>query len=111
MASLSVPIPDNSRQIAFHELLVVARQDWLIDAVHEALQKADPDRLRSELMTHVPADVHVLLAVAGLPDEYVCPLPVVLEAKPTLVGYYRLLLGLPKKTFYGSGTGMGRFKV
>lgn len=111
MASLAIPPPDNSRQLAFHELLVVARRDWLIDAVNDALQEVDPNRLRSELATYVPPDVHVLLAVAGLPDEYVCPLPVVLEAKPTLVGYYRLLLGLPRKPFYASANGMGKFKL
>lgn len=110
MADLGLPVPDNSRQIAFHELLVIARQDWLIDAVKEALGKADPVRLRDELTAFVPADVHQLLAIAGLPDEYVFPLPAVLEAKPTLVGYYRLLLGLPRKSFYGSGTGMGKFR-
>ena len=27
-----------------------------------------------------------------------------------LVGYYRLLLGVPQKTFYASGTGMSQFK-
>jgi XcyI restriction endonuclease len=111
VASLTIPLPDSSRQIAFHELLVTARRDWLIDAVTEALSSADPDRIRGELSTYVPADVHLSLAVAGLPDEYVFPLPSVLEAKPTLVGYYRLLLGLPRKSFYGTGTGMGPFKL
>jgi hypothetical protein len=33
-----------------------------------------------------------------------------LELKPTLVGYYRLLLGVPQKTFYKGNTGMGQFK-
>ncbi len=62
-------------------------------------------------MRYVPDDVHQLLAVAGIPDEYVIPLPVILEVKPSLVGYYRLLLGSPKKQFYGAGTGMNRFEV
>jgi hypothetical protein len=35
---------------------------------------------------------------------------VLLEAKPTLVGYYRLLLGSPQKSFYKGDTGMGQFK-
>lgn len=109
MAS-TIPPPDNSRQIAFHELLVVARQSWLIDAVKEAIAEVDPNRLRNELASYVPADAHQLLAAAGLPDEYVFPLPSILEAKPTLVGYYRLLLGSPKKTFYETGSGMGKFE-
>jgi hypothetical protein len=40
----------------------------------------------------------------------VFPTPAVLEAKPTLIGYYRLLLGTSQKAFYRSGTGMGLFK-
>lgn len=39
------------------------------------------------------------------------PTPTVLEAKPTLVGYYRLLLGASQKSFYRGGTGMGLFKA
>lgn len=38
------------------------------------------------------------------------PTPVVLESRPTLVGYYRLLIGVSQKSFYGTGTGMGPFK-
>jgi XcyI restriction endonuclease len=33
-----------------------------------------------------------------------------LEKKPTLVGYYRLLLGTSQKRFYRKGTDMGSFK-
>ena len=33
-----------------------------------------------------------------------------MEKKPTLVGYYRLLLGISQKRFYRKGTGMGPFK-
>lgn len=54
---------------------------------------------------HVPADVQKLLAAADLRDEYVFPVPAVIEAQPTLVGYYRLLLGAPQKTFYKGSTG------
>jgi len=34
----------------------------------------------------------------------------VLETTPTLVGYYRLLLGVPQKSFYQGAPGMGQFK-
>jgi hypothetical protein len=37
-------------------------------------------------------------------------LPLVLETKPTLIGYYRLLLGVSQKRFYRAGTEMGPFK-
>lgn len=58
----------------------------------------------------MPADVQRLLAAAGIRDEHLFPTPLLLEAKPTLIGYYRLLLGLPQKTFYDRDSGMGRFK-
>ena len=51
-----------------------------------------------------------MLAAAGIRDEHVFPTPAILEMKPTLLGYYRLLLGVPQKTFYSSDTGMSHFK-
>jgi hypothetical protein len=99
-----------SRQIAFHQLLVGARKKWLSDALRDALLEIDPDVLKSELMTYVPKDVQQMLAAAGIRDEQIFPVPTVLEAQPTLVGYYRLLLGVSQKAFYRTGTGMSIFK-
>ena len=99
-----------SRQIAFHQLLVSARKTWLMDALKDALKRAPPKKIKEQLSTYVPADVQQILAAAGVRDEYVFPVPAVLEAKPTLIGYYRLLLGIPQKSFYQGGTGMGQFK-
>ena len=94
----------------FHEQLVLARKTWLVDALSDALRRVDPNALKVELTTYVPADVQRILAVSGIRDEHIFPTPLILEAQPTLVGYYRLLLGTPQKTFYGRGTGMGRFR-
>ncbi len=58
----------------------------------------------------VPTDIQQILAANGIRDEDVFPTPIILEAGPTLVGYYRLLLGIGQKTFYRTGTGMGRFQ-
>lgn len=99
-----------SRQISFHQLLLAARKTWLKDALAETLSQCDPKALKKQISTHVPAEAQKLLAAAGIRDEYVSPLPSVLEAKPTLVGYYRLLIGLPRKSFYASETGMGVFR-
>jgi XcyI restriction endonuclease len=89
VTSQIIKAPSTSRQIAFHQLLVAARKTWLMDALSDAQQ---------------------VLAAAGVRDEHVFPTPIILETKPTLVGYYRLLLGVPQKAFYGMGTGMGQFK-
>lgn len=110
MSSKPIKSPSASRQIAFHQLLVAARKSWLMGALTEALSVADPKVVKKQLSTYMPADVQKILAATGVRDEHVFPVPVVLEAKPTLIGYYRLLLGIPQKSFYRSDTGMGQFK-
>ncbi|HEV2521600.1 MAG TPA: XcyI family restriction endonuclease [Candidatus Acidoferrales bacterium] len=107
-STLSPPGP--SRQISFHQLLVAARKKFFIDALSDALSKLDQQSVKEQAGKYVPADVQKLLASSGLRDEYVFPLPAVITAKPTLVGYYRLLLGAPQKSFYKGATGMGPFK-
>ena len=99
-----------SRQVAAHQLLVSARKTWLVDALQAALGSIDPQLLRTQIGQYVPPDVQQALAAAGIRDEYVFPTPVVLEAQPTLVAYYRLLMGVSQKMFYRTGTGMGQFK-
>ena len=110
MSKHSIKEPSPSRQVAFHQLLVGARKTLLIDALSEALSRIDPAELKAQLIKYVPSDGQQILASAGVRDEHVFPTPIVLEAAPMLVGYYRLLLGVPQKTFYGTGSGMGQFK-
>ncbi len=98
--------PSASRQVTFHQLLVAARKTWLQDALREALRRTSPQAIKAQLLAYVPADVQQILASAGIRDEHVFPTPAVLESKPSLVGYYRLLLGVPRKGFYTSSTGM-----
>jgi hypothetical protein len=109
---MSIPIEDLSpfRQLAFHQLLVAARKSWLMNALKEALRVADPAIVKTQLSFYVPSHAQQILAAAGVRDEHVFPVPAVLEAKPTLIGYYRLLLGIPQKSFYKGGSGMAQFK-
>ncbi len=102
--------PSSIRQIRFYQLLVAARKQWFIDALSDALGQLDQDIIKQQIREYVPHDAQKMLAAAGLRDEHVFPVPAVLEAKPSLVGYYRLLLGAPQKSFYKGSTGMGRFK-
>lgn len=81
-----------------------------MDALKEALSTLEQNLIRSQIAVIVPADVQKLLATAGLRDEYVFPVPSIIEAKPTLIGYYRLLLGASQKSFYKGSTGMSLFK-
>lgn len=98
------------RQVGFHQLLIAARKKHFIDGLSIALGDIDPILIKEQLSRLVPADAQQILAKAGLRDEHVFPIPAILEAKPSLVGYYRLLLGASQKAFYRSGTGMGIFK-
>jgi hypothetical protein len=91
-------------------MLVAARKSVLIDALSEALGQLDPNITKKQILTYVPSDALKILAAAGIRDEHIFPVPAVLEKKPTLVGYYRLLLGVSQKRFYRKGTDMGQFK-
>ena len=103
--------PSPSRQLAFHQLLVGARKTWLTDALQEALKETTSETVKRELAELLPADVQQILAQAGVRDEYVFPAPSVLAKAPTLLGYYRLLLGTSQKSFYAGDTGFGAFKT
>jgi hypothetical protein len=81
-----------------------------MDALAETLATVDARKVKAELSNFVPADALAILAASGIRDEHIFPTPTVLAKKPTLVGYYRLLLGSPQKTFYGSGSGMSQIK-
>lgn len=110
MTNRPIKAPPASRQVFFHQLLAAARKTWLLDALRSALASVNPNQLKAQLAHYVPADVQQVLAAAGIRDEHVFPTPLVLESKPTLVGYYRLLLGAPQKSFYAGATSMSIFK-
>jgi XcyI-like restriction endonuclease len=107
---LSLNPPSPARQVRFYQLLIAARRQWFMDALSEALGRLDQNSVKEQIREYVPGDAQKILAAAGLRDEYVFPIPAIIEAKPSLIGYYRLLLGAPQKSFYKSSTGMGRFK-
>jgi len=102
--------PSSARQVRFYQLLVAARKQWFMDALAAVLSELDQDIVKRQVRECVPDDAQKILAASGLRDEHVFPVPAVLEAKPSLVGYYRLLLGSPQKSFYKSSTGLGRFR-
>lgn len=102
--------PSSARQVRFYQLLVAARKQWFMDALSDALGQLEQRVIKEQVGQYVPDDVQKILAAAGLRDEHVFPVPAVVEKKPSLVGYYRLLLGAPQKGFYKTSTGMGRFR-
>lgn len=103
--------PPVTRQLGFHERLVAARTRWLAPALQRALAGVDQVQVGRELSTYAPSQARQILATAKIRDEYVFPTPSVLRAEPMLLGYYRLLLGRPQKSFYNARQdGFGMFK-
>lgn len=107
---MNAPPLSPSRQVIFHQMLVAARKTTLVDALSLALGNLDPGLVKEQISQFVPKDAQKVLAAAGIRDEHVFPVPAILERQPTLVGYYRLLLGVSQKRFYRKGTDMGPFK-
>jgi len=102
--------PASTRQVAFYQLLVAARKQWFMDALSAALGQLDQAAVKAQIVEYVPRKAQRALAIAGVRDEHVFPVPIVLEAKPPLVGYHRMLLGASQKSFYSGSTGMSMFK-
>jgi XcyI-like restriction endonuclease len=107
---VTIKLLDPSRQVIFHQALVAARKTTLIDALREALAQIDPKTIKEQLTKYAPSDAQKILAASGIRDEHVFPVPIVLQTKPTLIAYYRLLLGISQKRFYRKGTGMSPYK-
>lgn len=103
--------PYPSKQLAIHQLLVAARRTVLHEALAAALGRADPDVVGRQIQELSPPAARQRLAQAGIRNEHVFATPEVLSKRPTVLGYYRLLLGVPQKQFYTSETGLSRFKT
>ncbi len=109
MRDIDPPYP--AKQIQFHQLLVAARTTILHGALADALGEVDPQVVGRELDANAPTSARRMLARAGVRDEHVFATPAVLRARPTTLGYYRLLLGVSKKQFYRAEIGLSRFSV
>jgi len=103
------PILSADLQIAFYFRLNSIRQQYLAEALRDTVEHVEIRRLDSELRKFAPAAGLKKLAAHGLRGELVFPVPVLLKASPSLLGYYRLLFGLSQKEFYSKGP-FGRFK-
>jgi hypothetical protein len=102
--------PPPARQVYVHALLARSRGAVLQDAVTAAVHDIPPSILLAEMQRHVPENGLKKLQGTNVRDEMVFATPAVLSAKPTSLGYYRLLLGISQKRFYGNGTGLAPFK-
>jgi hypothetical protein len=108
MTSFLVPEPD--LQIEFHRRLEAIRESWLIDALLSTVSRLEISQIDRELADLVSPPAMQEVAGWGLRGEILFAVPYVLESKPALLGYYRLLLGFSQKQFYGDRYGLRLFK-
>jgi hypothetical protein len=107
----SLDLPQPTLQVEFSISLAAARKAYLMDALRETIGKLDIPSIDKQLAQLVPHEFIQGLASAGLRAELLFPVPLVLEANPRLLAYYRLLLGFSQKAFYARETGAGAFKL
>lgn len=105
---LETPLPD--LQISFHERVQELRCSYLLDALLATVAESDVANIDDGLRKLVDKKALAKVAGWGLRGEVLFAVPIILEAQPRLLGYYRLLLGFSKKQFYGKGYGLGPFK-
>lgn len=103
-------VPSPSKQVRFHQLLLAARKTWLVDALRETVADLDPAVVSDEMAQFAPKATRALLAQSGIRDEDALAVPCLLRASPTLLGYYRLLLGISQKGFYKKAFGLSLFR-
>jgi hypothetical protein len=103
------PILSPALQLGFYQRLKEAQKARLLPALLEQVGKLDIGQLDRELLNFVGSEKLSFMARKGLRGELVFPVPYVLSSKPTLLGYYRLLLGFSQKEFYKGP--FGRFKA
>ncbi len=106
--NFETPLPD--LQLSFYERLREISSTFLLEALLDAVSSVDIEVLDHELREFGTKDGLRKLAGWGLRGEIMFPIPSLLRANPSLLGYYRLLLGFSQKQLYGKDHGIGPFK-
>ncbi|MCY4488819.1 MAG: XcyI family restriction endonuclease [Deltaproteobacteria bacterium] len=105
-----IELPAPELQIDFARSLKAIRSQLLQEALLATVQEVSLHEIDAELRDSVREVDLKRLAVHGLRGELLFPVPCLLRGNPSLLGYYRLLLGFSQKAFYGSSGGAGQFK-
>lgn len=106
--AISLSQPD--LQVDFAAALIKLRETYLQDALFATVKILTVADLNRELERLAPAEGLARLATKGLRGEIAFATPILLQANPHLIAYYRLLLGYSRKEFYQTDGGLARFK-
>ena len=96
-------------QIGFYHRLQAIKNSYLQEALSATVQKLDISKVDAELSEYVKHKNLGRVASFGLRGEIFYPVPSLLIARPSLLGYYRLLYGFSQKEFYRHA-GLAPFK-
>jgi hypothetical protein len=102
------PVLSPALQLGFYQRLQEAQKTYLLPALLDQVGRLDIGQLDQELYAFVGSKRLSFVAQRGLRGELIFPVPYVLASSPTLLGYYRLLLGFSQKEFYRGA--FGRFR-
>jgi hypothetical protein len=97
---LLFPVLSPMLQLGFYQRLKEAQKAHLLPALLDQVGRLSIGQLDRELLELVGDEKLSFVARKGLRGELVFPVPYTLASKPTLLGYYRLLLGFSQKEFY-----------
>jgi hypothetical protein len=103
------PILSADLQAGFHYRLKAIKDLYFHDALSRTIKTVKISDVDFELNKYVSEEALQKLASLSLRGEVIFPIPILLNANPFLVGYYRLLLGFSQKEFYSKGP-FGAFK-
>lgn len=87
-------------QLGFYKRLKESEKSYLLPALLNHVGTLDIGQVDHDLLIIVGKEKLSLMARQGLRGELIFPVPYVLKTKPSLLGYYRLLLGFSQKEFY-----------
>jgi len=91
------------KSIDIYQRLIIARKLCLQPALAEAINAVGVVAIDIELHQFVEPRVLNHLASLGLRGELVFPVPSIIKHNPSLLGYYRMLLGFSQKDFGQGG--------
>ena len=72
---------------------------YLQEGVSEAVSEVGVEAVDGELAEFAGAEALTRLAALGIRGERVFPVPSIIHSRPTLIGYYRMLLGISRKSW------------
>lgn len=109
MPDKNFPVLEPDLQIGFYFRLKSIKDLYFYEALSKTVKGLKIKELDKELAQYVSDDGLQRLASFSLRGEVFFPLPTVLRANPSLIAYYRLLLGFSQKEFYSKGP-FGKFR-